>query len=287
MATIPKLNLAKELTPEQVASILNRWADNVTTALNEVSSHTNATNRLTNATKDIITSNPIVTTSPTTGNMQQQKLVSNSPKQLPVPGPAKLVTQDHLVDGTTYARVVASDQTSNRIDFSKSLLNKQLDNIPDGTTYNRFKAANMFSGGASPAHVSTQLPTINPNTTTVVDSFSGVTMASGWKLVSSVSITIPPGINSITFKITTAFTPSGTGSFAPFNSGLAIYSGSAPSTPQVSGALTLGTTLAVPSPPSGNVTLGVYVNSSAGTNATVQGAIGIPTVLVINPANIT
>jgi len=40
-------------------------------------------------------------------------------------------------DGTSFARHVASDMTSNRIDFSKGLLNKQLDNIPDGSTYGR------------------------------------------------------------------------------------------------------------------------------------------------------
>jgi hypothetical protein len=40
---------------------------------------------------------------------------------------------DAVFDGSTYARHVASDMTSNRIDFSKGLLNKNLDNVPDGT----------------------------------------------------------------------------------------------------------------------------------------------------------
>ncbi len=48
---------------------------------------------------------------------------------------------DNIPDGTTYARTVASDLTSNRLDFSKGLLNKQLDNIPDGTTYIRGTAS--------------------------------------------------------------------------------------------------------------------------------------------------
>ena len=60
---------------------------------------------------------------------------------------------DNIPDGTTYARSVASDMTSNRVDFSKSLLNKQLDNIPDGTTFNRLKYVNADNT----LHVSTSL----------------------------------------------------------------------------------------------------------------------------------
>ena len=55
------------------------------------------------------------------------------------------LTVDNLPDGSTYARTVASDQTSNRIDFSKALLNKQLDNIPDGSTYARTVASDQTS----------------------------------------------------------------------------------------------------------------------------------------------
>lgn len=49
---------------------------------------------------------------------------------------------DSVVDGSTYVRYVASDATSNRLDFSKALLNKQLDNIPDGSTYVRVADVN-------------------------------------------------------------------------------------------------------------------------------------------------
>ena len=56
------------------------------------------------------------------------------------------LTVDNLPDGSTYARTVASDQTSNRIDFSKALLNKQLDNIPDGSTYARLLGTQLSSG---------------------------------------------------------------------------------------------------------------------------------------------
>ena len=55
------------------------------------------------------------------------------------------LTVDNLPDGSTYARTLASDQTSNRIDFSKALLNKQLDNIPDGSTYARTVASDQTS----------------------------------------------------------------------------------------------------------------------------------------------
>jgi len=51
-----------------------------------------------------------------------------------------------IVDGTSFARVVATDLTTNRLDFSKSLLNKQLDNIPDGTTYARPIASRINAG---------------------------------------------------------------------------------------------------------------------------------------------
>ncbi len=57
-------------------------------------------------------------------------------------------TLDGVPEGTTYNRVVASDQTGNRVDFSKALLNKQLDNIPDGTTYARIVASHISSGVA-------------------------------------------------------------------------------------------------------------------------------------------
>ena len=56
------------------------------------------------------------------------------------------LTVDNLPDGSTYARTVASDQTSNRIDFSKALLNKELDNIPDGSTYARILGTQLSSG---------------------------------------------------------------------------------------------------------------------------------------------
>ncbi len=56
------------------------------------------------------------------------------------------LTVDNLPDGSTYARTLASDQTSNRIDFSKALLNKQLDNIPDGSTYARLLGTQLSSG---------------------------------------------------------------------------------------------------------------------------------------------
>lgn len=162
-----------------------------------------------------------------------------------------------------------------------------LDNeVGDGTTYNRFKAANMHNGGASPLHVITQLPTINLGVNTVILSPSAA-MVAGWQLLSSTGITIPPGTNSITFVVTTGFAGSGAGAHDPSQVGLAIYSGAAPGTPQVSGTLTATTTLTVPNPPSGNVTLGVYTNNGAGVHLDVAGAIGIPTVLVVNGANIT
>lgn len=99
MPTIPKLNLAKGLTPEELSSLLNRWADHVTTALNEVDSHTNSTNQLTLAQRDFITKVPLVTVNGGSGNMQQQPVVSPSPRKPPLPGPPKPVGQDNLPDG--------------------------------------------------------------------------------------------------------------------------------------------------------------------------------------------
>jgi hypothetical protein len=64
-------------------------------------------------------------------------------------------------DGTTYARHLASDMTSNRIDFSKSLLNKGalatkdtagLDSdVTDGSTYGRLKLTALTSGSIDPS----------------------------------------------------------------------------------------------------------------------------------------
>lgn len=99
MPTIPKLNLAKELTPEQITSILNRWADHVTTALNEVDNHTKSTNQLTLAQRDFITKVPLVTVDTGSGDMQQQPITSPSPRKPPLPGPPKRVGQDNLLDG--------------------------------------------------------------------------------------------------------------------------------------------------------------------------------------------
>ncbi|MDE2473208.1 MAG: hypothetical protein KGL35_32005 [Bradyrhizobium sp.] len=68
--------------------------------------------------------------------------------QTPVAAPLTPPRQslDKIGDGDTYSRIVASDQTNNRIDFSKGLLNKQLDNIPDGTTYARILGSQLTSG---------------------------------------------------------------------------------------------------------------------------------------------
>jgi hypothetical protein len=52
---------------------------------------------------------------------------------------------DNMPDGTTYGRHLISDMTSNRMDFSKALLNKHLDNIPDGPTYGRHVVSDMTS----------------------------------------------------------------------------------------------------------------------------------------------
>src|SRR5258708_31002923 len=50
---------------------------------------------------------------------------------------------DNIPDGTSYVRIVAGDMTGNRVDFSKGLLNKHLDNIPDGATYGRHVVSDM------------------------------------------------------------------------------------------------------------------------------------------------
>lgn len=202
-----------------------------------------------------------------------------------------------VADGSTFARVVASDQTSNRIDFSKALLNKQLDNIPDGTTYNRLKAANMFDGGILPAHVTGQLASIDLGTITDLTSFISLPPGTGWQLASSLSIDLPNGLNSITFQVHSAnIANSGSGTVQVGTAsgegwGLAIYSGAAPSSPSANsnGAITTGSTVTVSNPLGGNVTLGIYIfftsGTFSGTSSTAK--LAIRTVIPVSLAAIT
>ena len=261
MSTIPKLNLHGS---DEHTQALNRWADSVTTAFADQLSKVHATNQqahtadaAASAASTSVTNlgnTPVVAPDPITGNMQQGSL-----NKLPVtPRLVSPITQDHLVDGTTY---------------------------------NRFKAANMYSGGLLPAHIATQLPSILTNNSTV---FSGtiVLSGSGWTVEQTISLYVPPGLNSITFTINPAYALSTAGSFGVSSVGLAIYSGSAPSTPQVSTSAwsTLGTTMTITSPVSGLVTLGFYLDVTSGAWANfgvTTGKIIIPTTTPIAYSAVT
>lgn len=144
MPTIPRLNIKGDKNDPMT---LNRWADTVQTAIEETNSKVHAANKTAKDSQNVLTALPIVTVG-SGGNMQQQTISSSSPTAPPLPGPPKLVTQDNLDDGTTYARIISSDQTLNRIDFSKALLNKELDNIPDGTTFVRLAASHTVNNVA-------------------------------------------------------------------------------------------------------------------------------------------
>lgn len=153
VATLPRLNLSKELTPDQISSQINRWADYVQTAMNELGNRTSSLGQTSDVQKKFLTSSPIVTVNSGSGNMQQQPISSTSPRQPILPGPPKAVSQDNLNDGTHFARVTTSALTSNQIDFSKSgFQNKNLDNVGDGPNFKRIlnvNADNTFHASTS------------------------------------------------------------------------------------------------------------------------------------------
>ena len=101
MSTIPKLNLKGS---DEHTQALNRWADSVTVAFADQLSKVHATNQqafTANAVATNLGNTPVVAPNPTTGNMQQGSL-----NKLPVaPRLVSPITQDHLVDGTTYVRL--------------------------------------------------------------------------------------------------------------------------------------------------------------------------------------
>jgi hypothetical protein len=175
---------------------------------------------------------------------------------------------DDLDEGVTYNRVVASDQTSNRIDFSKALLNKQLDNIPDGSTYNRFKAANMYSGGVSSAHIGSQLGALATTVVLVQDDNNHNT--GGWSRVATATIQLGAGVNSITLAALCPSQSAGSTSAGFDQMGYAIYSGSPPATPQASFYFTAGAggsqNLTLNSPTTGTVTLALYIHDNGVAN---------------------
>ncbi len=169
---------------------------------------------------------------------------------------------DAVLDGSTYARHLASDLTSNRIDFSKSLLNKHLDNVPDGSTYGRPLKSSLYTGLVHPVQVSQQGVGNKVPGSQII---SGSTAAGAWTLVGTISIDVPAGATTVTYTFTQA--GSGSGSRAIDGIGIAIYNGGAPGTPDVSSTGASGTLVWTnPSPGTAKTgyTLGLYVSTLGG-----------------------
>lgn len=177
---------------------------------------------------------------------------------------------DEVPDGSSYARPIATDMTSNRLDFSKALLNKQLDNIPDGSTYARPLSARissgkplidfseaihlnknldnvgdgstyarplataLASGAVKAAHISNQATGQRTVGATLCQGSPGTNLTfGGWKNVATCTINIPPGTASIKLHVFEPTQISGVGSGFT-GVGFAIYASLDPGAPQVS-----------------------------------------------------
>jgi len=261
MSTIPKLNLHGS---DEHTQALNRWADSVTTAFADQLSKVHATNQQA-VTADAVATNlgntPVVAPNPTTGIMQQGSL-----NKLPVaPRPITPITLDYL---------------------------------SDGTTYNRLLAAHMYQGGILPAHINGQLASIDIGIITQITTIGGSNATNGWQVRATSSIDLPAGVNSITFTLGgAALVTSGTGSFALGTNtnqgwGVAIYSGSAPTSPSANsnGVITQNSMVTILSPAPGIMNIAFYTFWAVGSSLGLlsNGAFfGIHTVLPCAASSIT
>lgn len=233
--TIPRLNLSKSIPPEELAVLLNRWADSVAHAFSEVKGAALAAAH---------TAHKAISTTPTGGALTQDAggtiinegaaTFSPTGAKLPAP-PGKQVTQDNLKDGNTYARVLSSA---------------------------------LVSGAVRPPHISKQSfgPTLSVSLCNVTS--NTLTSPGAWGIMAQPPFNVGAGISSLTLQITLA--SGGAGACAvPQAVGIAIYSGGAPATPQASTSTgnAFGTyTVTLNNPDPTGTTLGVYVQAG-GTGA--------------------
>ena len=199
----------------------------------------------------------------------------------------RAATANQLTGGTRGFNAIDSGNVvvASAVDLSRPYTGKHLDNIPDGSTYARPLASVLSSGRIKSAHIADQTSG-KPQSNVLISGASS--SGSGWKLVGTATVNVAPGTASITLSFSNPI-QSGVGAHDADDVGFAIYTGSAPASPQVSGlGFPTSGTLTLNSPTTGsNLTLGLYMHMTAGSFVGVQVDLGQDTIQSFTSGSLT
>jgi hypothetical protein len=173
------------------------------------------------------------------------------------------------------------------IDLSRAYTNKTLDNIADGSSYARLTASAVASSLLKAAHISQQALGLRTTGQTVVSGSVTPFYMNQWYLAATATINVPAGTSSITLIASVG--QGGSGTIQGSNIGFAIYSGSAPSSPQVAMGSWTGGALTLSSPTTGTgLTLGLFLMATTGgTGQSVNGTLSQATTTPFAAGSIT